>query len=57
MTDEERYRYLKTNSASLYGSGFYSNLAKILRRIRDCYHICLWCKYRHICDISWCKYK
>lgn len=52
LNEEEKYKYLKVNLASLYGRVFQN---KLIRRIRDCYHVCLWCKYRKICELSWWK--
>ncbi|MBO7731192.1 MAG: hypothetical protein J6S67_01515 [Methanobrevibacter sp.] len=26
---------------------------KLIRRIKQCPHICIWCKYRKICELSW----
>lgn len=60
MTKEELN---KLYSASIYGQSIYfdtdsiklkkpSLFRRIKRRVKQCPHLCFFCKYRNICDIT-----
>ena len=47
------FLYADTDSVAIKKETLFK---KLIRRIKMCRHICLWCKYKRICDLSrWSK--
>lgn len=44
------FLYADTDSVVIKKESFFK---KLTRRIKQCPHICIWCKYRKICELSW----
>ena len=69
ITDCNRYiedenKIAKLNLSNDYGEIIYadtdsfkkiSRVRKIINRVKQCPHLCCFCKYSTICDISWWK--
>lgn len=61
---EDKYKTAKIMLSSMYGEIVYADtdsfkkiyrIRKLINRIKQCPHLCCFCKYSTICEISWWK--